>query len=122
MSNTTMINSSKVSDIADYREHVNVYTEHRTHVIPLSCFTDILARDMAIEDIEDHKEIMEVIIAEWLAGLKRKTLLDITDCSKLYSDLLYQVETKFPNESRHETAKRYIVNAENHSNPPAKAD
>ena len=32
---------------------------------------------------------------------------------KDYNDLIYQVATKFPNESRHETAKRYIQQAEN---------
>lgn len=31
----------------------------------------------------------------------------------LYEELLYQVATKHPGESRHETAKRYIRNAEN---------
>jgi len=30
----------------------------------------------------------------------------------LYDDLIYQVATKHPNESRHETAKRYIMQAE----------
>lgn len=27
---------------------------------------------------------------------------------KLYLELLYEVQRKFPNETRHETAKRYI--------------
>lgn len=31
-----------------------------------------------------------------------------------YHELLYGVASKFPNESRHETALRYILNAENH--------
>ncbi len=30
-----------------------------------------------------------------------------------YDELIYQVETKHPNESRHETAKRYIYEREN---------
>ena len=34
-----------------------------------------------------------------------------------YEDLIYQVATKFPNETRHETARRYITERENR--PPA---
>lgn len=37
---------------------------------------------------------------------------------ELYHDLLYQVETKFPNETRHETAKRLIRNAERGNSEP----
>jgi hypothetical protein len=33
-----------------------------------------------------------------------------------YIELIYQVETKFPMETRHETALRYIKNAENRPN------
>lgn len=36
-----------------------------------------------------------------------------SDISAKYHELLYAVEQKFPNESRHETALRYIRNAEN---------
>ena len=36
---------------------------------------------------------------------------------KKYNDLIYQVETKHPGESRHETAKRYI---HEHENQPQK--
>lgn len=35
-----------------------------------------------------------------------------------YDDLLMQVATVHPGESRHDTAKRYIRNAEQHDNPP----
>lgn len=34
------------------------------------------------------------------------------DYEKLYNELLYAVSRKFPNESRHETALRYILETE----------
>ena len=37
----------------------------------------------------------------------------------LYTDLIMQVACKFPNESRHETAKRYIIERENREIAPA---
>ena len=38
---------------------------------------------------------------------------------ELYNDLIYQVANVHPNESRHETAKRYIMEAEQPSNNQA---
>lgn len=38
-----------------------------------------------------------------------------------YEDLLFAVSMKYPNETRHETALRYIRAAENQSNGPAQA-
>ena len=35
----------------------------------------------------------------------------------LYEDLLYCVGNKYPNESRHETAKRYLLRAESQNIP-----
>ena len=37
---------------------------------------------------------------------------------KLYDELIYEVATVHPGESRHDTAKRYIRNAEQNDNPP----
>ena len=51
------------------------------------------------------------------------TIEDLEDRADKYYDLLYAVHRKFPNETRHETALRYIQNAESHdSNPPQKAE
>jgi hypothetical protein len=36
------------------------------------------------------------------------------DVESLYSDLIMQVARKFPGETRHETARRYIIEAETH--------
>ena len=38
---------------------------------------------------------------------------------QLYHELLYQVGMKYPNESRHETALRYLKRAEQQANGPA---
>lgn len=38
-----------------------------------------------------------------------------------YSDLIMCVAQKFPDETRHETAKRYIQQAESHDNEPEQA-
>ena len=45
----------------------------------------------------------------------------IKELQAKYYELLYGVGSKFPNETRHETALRYIQNAETHNNRPAKA-
>lgn len=37
---------------------------------------------------------------------------ELAEGRNLYNDLLYQVASKFPNETRHETAKRYIAQQE----------
>jgi len=40
---------------------------------------------------------------------------------KLYHELLYEVARKFPGETRHETARRYIRETESRTNGAAKA-
>lgn len=46
-------------------------------------------------------------------GLEMITNPPENDYEKLYHELIYQVESKHPNESRHETALRYIKEREN---------
>lgn len=43
------------------------------------------------------------------------------DYKSKYYELLYQVSNKHPNETRHETALRYLRQAENQNNPPQAA-
>ncbi len=45
---------------------------------------------------------------------------ELAEKDRLYHELLYQVGNKYPNESRHETALRYLKRAEQPSNDPAK--
>lgn len=44
------------------------------------------------------------------------------EARKLYHDLIMQVAQKFPDESRHDTAKRYIHSAEHRDNDPVCAE
>ena len=44
-----------------------------------------------------------------------------TRIKELYYELLYQVCNKYSNETRHQTALRYIRQAENQNNPPSSA-
>jgi hypothetical protein len=49
----------------------------------------------------------------------------IVNTQKLYDELLYAVERKFPNETRHQTALRYIQETEkrcNSSDPAVEID
>ena len=55
-------------------------------------------------------------------GLRSVTLRDTKDYKALYQDLIMQVARKYPEETRHETAKRYIINAENTYSGPAKSE
>lgn len=53
---------------------------------------------------------------EWSADRARRFAEDEVRCfdelDKKYHELLYAVETKYPDETRHETALRYIRKAE----------
>ena len=42
----------------------------------------------------------------------------LAEVRESYNDLIMQVSIKHPNETGHETAKRYIRNAEHQDNPP----
>ena len=46
---------------------------------------------------------------------------DAFDKADLHTELLYHVQSKFPGETRHETALRYIKQAEQRCNGPAQA-
>ncbi|AEC53001.1 hypothetical protein SCRM01_054 [Synechococcus phage S-CRM01] len=48
--------------------------------------------------------------------LETNIIPDNTDYKKLYLELIYLVQCKWPGETRHETAARYIQQAENQNN------
>jgi hypothetical protein len=58
---------------------------------------------------------------EEVAAILRASEERINETSRLYHELLYNVSIKHPNESRHETALRYIRQAERQDNPPMAA-
>jgi hypothetical protein len=59
---------------------------------------------------EQYPPILEQIVNEY------SELIRIRNA---YYELLFSVANKYPDESRHETALRYIRQAENQCNPPA---
>lgn len=56
-------------------------------------------------------ELLKIATSALVESLER-TRNERDEARKLYDDLLFAVERKHPNESRHETARRYIRNAE----------
>jgi len=48
-------------------------------------------------------------------------IIALENRSILYEELIYQIANKTPNETRHETALRYIKQAEERCNGPAQA-
>jgi len=54
----------------------------------------------------------------WMAELKEWKNKNIDETIKKYNELIYAVGNKYPNESRHETALRYIRESEKHSYGP----
>ena len=59
------------------------------------------------------------INANFLRSLST-TIKDLREKEKLYYELILEVSKKFPNETRHETALRYIRRAETNENSPTK--
>ena len=65
--------------------------------------------------LELHKGLMAEADRR-LEAAERRVEREETDWSKLYHELLYAVGNKYPGETRHQTALRYIQNAERGSN------
>ena len=65
------------------------------------------------EDLKNNTKNLGETIAKQQAEIER-----LNSRSDLYSELLYAVHTKTPEESRHETALRYIQERESRTNPP----
>lgn len=70
----------------------------------------------ALWDVEqwDNKKIKAVVRLAYEAGYD--------GCRHKYYELIYAVERKFPDETRHQTALRYIRSAEQTVNEPAQAE
>ncbi len=64
---------------------------------------------MAIDEMSNREYI--AIKGEQVAEL----MAENESLRKKYNDLIYQVATKFPNETRHDTARRYIREREDRS-------
>jgi hypothetical protein len=64
-------------------------------------------------DLRYQLNIAQAEVRRWEARHK--------DLKEMYNDLLMQVSCKFPGETRHETAKRYIMEHEKFLTPEAGA-
>ena len=61
---------------------------------------------------------MRRTLESFLQGRAKPAQEEITDAER-YKELIYAVGNKYPNESRHETALRYIKRAESNTSGPA---
>lgn len=79
-----------------------------------------------IRDLVERRLLWAGIYSEQaLASTPESSLADIRRAEKvsaLYNELLYHVATKHPDETRHETALRYIKQAENRKANVSQAD
>jgi hypothetical protein len=78
----------------------------------------LIARLRAYRWVTDFNPCPEAADALEALRAERDALNGMRD---LYWELIYQVANKYPGESRHETAKRYIHQAEHQSNPLCQA-
>ena len=78
---------------------------------PSAAFAKLAEKDKEIDLMAQALEI------DTMARLKTALL----DLQRKYNELLFQVSTKFPHESRHDTALRYIKQAEAPQNNPPQA-
>ena len=70
-----------------------------------------------------HEKILKRLDErEELSAMTAAAMRDLMQTAKLYFELIYEVATVHPGESRHDTAKRYIHERENRpSDGPAQA-
>lgn len=76
-----------------------------------------------VEKAAAEEGVVDAAWQEFDDAVTPQAVLEIMDerdaLREKYNDLLYEVATKFPDESRHETAKRYIGQMENRDSSPA---
>ena len=87
---------------------------------------DRLADGMLYRKAAEEIQRLSDELTKWRKGLNSISYdtknAEIQNLKSKYHELLYQVEKNFPNESRHETALRYIRQAESHDNGPEKSE
>ena len=77
-------------------------------------------RHAAQDKMNDEADTLTIVYQRGFADGKRsKQRKPLTD--DLYNELLFAVGSKYPDETRHQTALRYIKRAEMPSSEPAKA-
>lgn len=99
--------------------------------VQLACEKLVREHHLAIESLTEQ-QLAEAIrqaissgdFVKYLAGDGRQQVVYIPgrgmdELKAKYSELIYAVEKAYPGETRHETALRYILEAEKQDNEPA---
>lgn len=71
-------------------------------------------------DVEDNLKIAQNAQDMLVDLISLHTEKQVREAQELYNELLYEVETKVPGQTRHETAKMLIRAAQHQDNPPSK--
>jgi hypothetical protein len=66
------------------------------------------------ELIEKVSDVLFEVDMDFRVSIAKEIIKLVRDSESKYQELIYAVATKFPDETRHETALRYIMNAESH--------
>lgn len=61
--------TDSVIELKDYRPHVVVQGQERTHIAPLEMFHQIAKSDLDWRDVEDGDDMIPTIIGEWLSAI-----------------------------------------------------
>jgi hypothetical protein len=103
-----------------------------TRILTLAELDEIDQSDkpMPVRVVRSHEALRAELTA--LTAQVERLTLELDEANTLYHDLLFQVGTKHPGETRHETARRYLNQHERHCNqggpcaaltpPPAQED
>ena len=67
---------------------------------------------------QDREKLVQLIKKDYI---KKSSLPTVEEIEKKYYELILSVGNKYKNETRHQTALRYIKQAENESSSPSKA-
>lgn len=71
-------------------------------------------RCLALHELENHQPLAVRLVQQAIDGLSRLAVQE-----RLYHELLYEVASKYPGASRHETARRYIREREQRVSVPS---
>lgn len=91
----------RLQEYIEFAEATNKFSD-------VSFYQDVLKHIDNSVSVDFHRVCMNELEAE----LTQKHEAEIKAQRDKYNELLYEVQSKFPNESRHETALRYIRSAE----------
>jgi hypothetical protein len=94
------------------------YIAHSSPDRVLALIAQVEAAERSLDEMESFVKATATIAAERdaLTAQVERLTLELDEANTLYHDLLFQVGTKHPGETRHETARRYLNQHERHCN------